>query len=43
MSIKVRTVERKGRTFLEQLYLVEVIKGMTVTLGHFFRNLLFQR
>ena len=40
MSIKVRTVERKGRTFLEQLYLVEVIKGMTVTLGHFFRNLL---
>ncbi len=40
MSIKVRTVERKGRTFLEQLYLVEVVKGMTVTLGHFFRNLL---
>lgn len=40
MSIKVRTVERKGRTFLEQLYLVEVAKGMTVTLGHFFRNLL---
>ncbi len=40
MSIKVRVVERKGRTFLEQLYLVEVIKGMTVTLGHFFRNLL---
>jgi len=40
MSIKVRIVERKGRTFLEQLYLVEVIKGMTVTLGHFFRNLL---
>lgn len=40
MSIKVRVVERKGRTFLEQLYLVEVVKGMTVTLGHFFRNLL---
>lgn len=40
MGAKVRTVERKGRTFLEQLYLVEVVKGMTVTLGHFFRNLL---
>ncbi len=40
MSIKVRVVERKGRTFLEQLYLVEVLKGMRVTLGHFFRNLL---
>ena len=40
MSIKVRTVERKGRTFLEQLYLVEVIKGMKVTLGHLLRNLL---
>jgi NADH-quinone oxidoreductase subunit I len=40
MSIKVRVVERKGRTFLEQLYLLEVFKGMRVTLGHFFRNLL---
>ena len=40
MGVKVRIVERKGRTFLEQLYLVEVVKGMTVTLGHFFRNLL---
>lgn len=40
MSIKVRTVERKGRTFLEQLYLVEVFKGMKVTLGHLLRNLL---
>lgn len=40
MGAKVRVVERKGRTFLEQLYLLEVFKGMTVTLGHFFRNLL---
>lgn len=40
MSIKVKVVERKGRTFLEQLYLVEVFKGMRVTLGHFFKNLL---
>ena len=40
MGTKVRTIERKGRTFLEQLYLVEVTKGMIVTLGHFFRNLM---
>jgi len=40
MGAKVRVVERKGRTFLEQLYLLEVFKGMAVTLGHFFRNLL---
>ena len=40
MGAKVRVVERKGRTFLEQLYLVEIAKGMIVTLGHFFRNLL---
>lgn len=40
MAVKERVVERKGRTFLEQLYLVEVFKGMTVTLTHFFRNLL---
>lgn len=40
MGAKVRVIERKGRTFLEQLYLLEVFKGMTVTLGHFFRNLL---
>ncbi len=39
MSAKVKTIERKGGTFLEQLYLVEVVKGMVVTLGHFFRNL----
>jgi NADH-quinone oxidoreductase subunit I len=40
MSIKVKIIERKGSTFLEQLYLVEVFKGMAVTLGHFLRNLL---
>jgi NADH-quinone oxidoreductase subunit I len=40
MSAKVKTIERKGGTFLEQLYLVEVAKGMAVTFGHFFRNLL---
>jgi len=40
MSAKVKTIERKGRTFLEHLYLVEVVKGMAVTFGHFFRNLM---
>lgn len=40
MSAKVKVIERKGKTFLEQLYLVEVMKGMAVTFGHFLRNLL---
>lgn len=40
MSAKVKVIERKGKTFLEQLYLVEVVKGMAVTFGHFMRNLL---
>ena len=40
MAIKIKIIERKGSTFLEQLYLVEVFKGMAVTLGHFLRNLL---
>lgn len=40
MAIKVKKVERKGSSFLEHLYLVEVVKGMIVTFGHFFRNLL---
>jgi NADH-quinone oxidoreductase subunit I len=40
MAIKIKIIERKGSTFLEQLYLVEVFKGMAVTLGHFMRNLL---
>lgn len=40
MTAKVKTIERKGRSFIEQLYLVEVFKGMAVTFGHFFRNLM---
>ena len=40
MTAKVKTIERKGRTFLEQLYLVEVVKGMVVTFKHFWRNLM---
>lgn len=39
MSAKVKVIERKGSTFLEQLYLVEIIKGMVVTFRHFFGNL----
>ena len=40
MSAKVKVIERKGDSLYEKLYLVEVFKGMRVTLGHFIRNLL---
>ncbi len=40
MSIKVKTIVRKGKSFYERLYLVEVFKGMAVTFGHFIRNFL---
>jgi len=40
MSAKVKTIERKGATFAEKLYLIEVFKGMAVTLGHLIRNLM---
>ncbi|MFV0437130.1 MAG: NuoI/complex I 23 kDa subunit family protein [Desulfopila sp.] len=40
MSAKVKTIERKGATFIEKLYLVEVFKGMAVTFGHLWRNLM---
>ncbi len=39
MSAKVKVIERKGKSFYERLYLVEVFKGMRVTLGHLLRNL----
>ncbi|THB72298.1 MAG: NADH-quinone oxidoreductase subunit I [Desulfobulbaceae bacterium] len=39
MGAKIKVVERKGKTFFEQLYLIEIFKGMAVTVGHFFRNL----
>lgn len=40
MSAKIKIIERKGGTFLEKLYLIEVAKGMAVTLRHLFSNLL---
>ncbi|HBH27910.1 MAG TPA: NADH-quinone oxidoreductase subunit I [Desulfofustis sp.] len=39
MAARVKQIKRRGRTFLEQLYLIEVIKGMGVTITHFLRNL----
>jgi len=40
MSGKIRIMERKGKDLYERLYLIEVFKGMVVTLGHFITNLL---
>lgn len=40
MGAKVKIVQRRGSTFAERLYLIEIFKGMRVTLGHFLRNLL---
>ena len=40
MGIDIKTVERKGGTPQERVYLVEVFKGMAVTFGHFIRNFL---
>ena len=40
MSAKVKKIERHGKSRYERLYLIEVFKGMGVTLGHFLRNLL---
>lgn len=40
MSAKVKIIERKGISYNERLFLIEVFKGMRVTLGHFLRNFL---
>jgi NADH-quinone oxidoreductase subunit I len=40
MGAKVKVIQRKGDSLAEKVYLVEVFKGMRVTLGHFLRNLL---
>lgn len=39
MSAKVKVVKRKGDTLPEKIYLVEVLKGMKTSFGHFWRNL----
>lgn len=40
MGAKIKYIDRKGTSFLEHLYLVEVAKGMATTFRHFMRNLL---
>ncbi|MFN2355751.1 MAG: NADH-quinone oxidoreductase subunit I, partial [Desulfopila sp.] len=40
MGAKVKVIQRKGDSLSEKIYLVEVFRGMGVTLGHFLRNLL---
>jgi NADH-quinone oxidoreductase subunit I len=40
MGAKVKTIERKGSSLHERLYLIEIFKGMAVTFGHLWRNLL---
>ena len=40
MGAKVKTMVRKGASFQEKLYLIEIFKGMATTMGHFLRNLL---
>lgn len=39
MGAKVKVIQRKGESLEEKLYLIEIFKGMRVTLGHFLRNL----
>ena len=40
MSGKIKIMERQGKELYQRLYLIEVFKGMVVTLGHFITNLL---
>ena len=39
MAANVKTISRKGESVEEKLYLVEILKGMATTFGHFWRNL----
>ena len=39
MGAKVKTIERRGSTFIERIYLVEIFKGMARTLRHLLKNL----
>jgi NADH-quinone oxidoreductase subunit I len=43
MGAKVKTIERKGSSLHERLYLIEIFKGMATTFGHLWRNLLDNR
>ncbi|MCL2340656.1 MAG: NADH-quinone oxidoreductase subunit I [Proteobacteria bacterium] len=40
MGAKAKIMERTGKSFYERLYLIEIFKGMAVTLGHFMTNFL---
>jgi NADH-quinone oxidoreductase subunit I len=40
MGAKVKTMERRGTTWTERIYLIEICKGMATTFRHFLRNLL---
>lgn len=37
--INIKQVERRELSFLERIYIVEIIKGLFVTARHFFRNI----
>jgi NADH-quinone oxidoreductase subunit I len=38
-TVKVQVMERPAMTFLERIYVVEVVRGLNLTAGHFFRNM----
>ncbi|MFB6374715.1 MAG: NADH-quinone oxidoreductase subunit I [Bradymonadaceae bacterium] len=40
-EVRVTTVEQKERTLLEKSYIPEIVKGLGVTMKHFFQNLGF--
>lgn len=40
MGANVKTLQRKGESFQERLYLIEIAKGMATTFRHFIRNFL---
>lgn len=40
MAAKVKQLPKRGDTIVEKVYLIEVFKGMAITLRHFLRNLL---
>ncbi len=39
MGAKTKIIKRHGASLPEKVYLIEIFKGMRVTLGHFLRNL----
>ncbi len=41
MTIKTKTVERPKLNFWQQIYVPEIIRGVMITGGHFWRNLFF--